>query len=423
MSCLVFSRWQRDNRARDDDARLSRGRVRPDERDPHRPAGGDVRRYEAAQSPVTRLIGSWNVETRGFSDADRVLLGTDASIGRLTSTYWKLLNGSASAYAASGAPSRDARRGRTRQPQSRRSVRQLGDHAGDARADSRRRAIRLVDGPVRAGHPGGSAGDDRHAHGVEPQDRRQREAHRIGSTGAQRVLSFSRSFKAPTMDQLFDQRSIPVPFPPYSVTTSNALLVPQTGSGVEAGLQHRLELLAGRVVTGWSLSAYQMDMRHELDFDIATLRYVNVAESRHRGIEAAANLVAPGSTTAAVTYALQNAVATNGDNAGRFLRAIPRHTLTARVSHDPVRALSLSVAAVRVRDAPFDNANSRDLPPYTRVDARASYAVGVVRLVGEVRMRSTRATTRPDSPTRAGQPRASTIRPLAGVSIGAEARW
>ena len=161
--------------------------------------------------------------------------------------------------------------------------------------------------------------------------------------------------------------------------------MPQTGSGVEAGLQHRLELLSGRLVTGWSLSAYQMDMRHELDFDIATLRYVNVAESRHRGIEASTNVVGPEAMTAAVTYALQDAVATNGDNAGRFLRAIPRHTLTARVSHDPVQGLSLSAAAVRVADAPFDNENSRDLPRFTRVDARASYAIGVVRLVGEVR--------------------------------------
>jgi outer membrane receptor protein involved in Fe transport len=237
-------------------------------------------------------------------------------------------------------------------------------------------------------------------------------------------LSFSRSFKAPTMDQLFDQRSIPVPFPPYSVTTSNALLVPQTGSGVEAGLQHRLELLSGRLVTGWSLSAYQMDMRHELDFDIATLRYINVAESRHRGIEAAANLVAPSSTTAAVTYSLQNAVATNGDNAGRFLRAIPRLTLTARVSHEPARGLSLSVAAVRVEDAPFDNENSRDLPPYTRVDARASYAVGVVRLVGEVRNAldaSYNSTGFPDP----GGSGTGFYYPAAGrvVSIGAEARW
>jgi outer membrane receptor protein involved in Fe transport len=237
-------------------------------------------------------------------------------------------------------------------------------------------------------------------------------------------VSLGRSFKAPTMDQLFDQRSIPVPFPPYSVTTSNALLVPQTGSGVEAGLQHRLELLAGRLVTRWSLTAYQMDMRHELDFDIASLRYVNVAESRHRGIEAAANLAGPEATTAAVSYALQSAVATNGDNAGRYLRAIPRHTLTARVSREPARGLSVSVAAVRVQDAPFDNENSRDLPPCTRGDARASYAVGVARLVAEVRNALDASYSSTGFPDPAGSG-TGFYYPAAGrvVSIGAEARW
>ena len=51
-------------------------------------------------------------------------------------------------------------------------------------------------------------------------------------------LSASRTFKAPTLDQLFDQRPIPIPFPPFSLTTSNPDLDPQRGTSVEAGIYH-----------------------------------------------------------------------------------------------------------------------------------------------------------------------------------------
>ena len=39
----------------------------------------------------------------------------------------------------------------------------------------------------------------------------------------------SRSFKAPTLDQLYDLRNVPVPFPPFKIHTSNPDLRPQHG--------------------------------------------------------------------------------------------------------------------------------------------------------------------------------------------------
>jgi oligopeptide/dipeptide ABC transporter ATP-binding protein len=47
-------------------------------------------------------------------------------------------------------------------------------------------------------------------------------------------LAVGRSFKAATPDQLYDQRAIPVPFPPYGITISNPLLRPQRGTSVAA---------------------------------------------------------------------------------------------------------------------------------------------------------------------------------------------
>jgi YD repeat-containing protein len=167
-----------------------------------------------------------------------------------------------------------------------------------------------------------------------------------------------------------------------------------------------------------------MDMRDELDFDLEQFHFVNVARSRHRGIELGATVIGPAATTAALTYGLQNVVVGNGPNAGRFLRAIPRQTSTARLAHDARSGLSLSIDAVRVWNTPFDDANSVTLPAHTSADARVSYPVGAVRLIGETRNAfgaRYNSTGFPDpggSATRFYYPAAGRV-----VSIGAEARW
>ncbi len=196
-------------------------------------------------------------------------------------------------------------------------------------------------------------------------------------------LTAGRSFKAPTLDQLFDQRPIPVPFPPYSLTTSNPLLRPQSGTSVEAGLyQDRRSSSLG---ISASLSIYQMDMKDELDFDLQTLRYVNIGSSRHRGIEAGLVLSGPGGTSLFANYALQAARSESGDNAGRYLKAIPRHTLSGGASITLLSRLDASAMVTTIGGAYIDDANTIALPAFTRVDARASYPVGAVQIVLEAR--------------------------------------
>ncbi|MGH9204384.1 MAG: TonB-dependent receptor, partial [Vicinamibacterales bacterium] len=61
-------------------------------------------------------------------------------------------------------------------------------------------------------------------------------ANLLISSNTHVYVTVSRSFKAPSLDQLFDQRSIPVPFPPFSITTSNHALDPQYGTNYEIGV-------------------------------------------------------------------------------------------------------------------------------------------------------------------------------------------
>jgi outer membrane receptor protein involved in Fe transport len=189
--------------------------------------------------------------------------------------------------------------------------------------------------------------------------------------------SIGRSFKAPTLDQLFDQRPVPIPFPPYSVTTSNPELRPQRGSAVEAGISHRAATGGGHALE-FTLAAYRQQMRDELDFDLGLFRYVNVGRSEHKGVELGARADGWAGTSVFATVTRQNIVAKNGDNAGRQLKAVPRHALSAGITGGPPR-LQGTLSVSEMGGAFLDDANQRRLPAYTRVDARVTATAGALR--------------------------------------------
>ena len=192
-------------------------------------------------------------------------------------------------------------------------------------------------------------------------------ARQIGNV----YVSTSRSFKVATLDQLFDQRPIPIPVPPYSVTVSNPELRPQHGTAVEAGLSHRAMTGAGMTL-GTTLAAYRQEMRDELDFDVQQFRYINVGRSLHRGLEIGARLDSEQGSNVFVTLTRQSVLAKNGANAGRQLKAVPRQVITSGVAARLPLRLQASLNLSDVRGAFLDDANARRLPGYTRFDTRVA---------------------------------------------------
>ncbi|HEV8364917.1 MAG TPA: TonB-dependent receptor [Gemmatimonadaceae bacterium] len=187
--------------------------------------------------------------------------------------------------------------------------------------------------------------------------------------GAHVYVALSRSFKAPTLDQLFDQRPIPVPFPPFSLTTSNSALEPQHGVSIEGGISH---VFRAATPSPLSLSAavYHMEMKDELDFDVATLRYINIGRSRHRGLEFGLSADRLGPLSFFGNYTLQAATARSGEASGRALKAIPRHALSTGIGLTPGDAFDLRVTATHSREMFLDDDNTRAIPDYTRLDAQ-----------------------------------------------------
>jgi iron complex outermembrane receptor protein len=325
-----------------------------------------------------RLLGSAQVEVPGFlSSRGRLVAGTDFSAGSVRSAYRPLAMGDTAAFLeATGARGEVSARGR--------GVR--GAAAAFAQYElSPVDAVRFTlggrldwlrdsfdpslpeDSTASADH---TAFSPRAGVNVRLVQTARQEGHAY--------LSVGRSFKAATPDQLYDQRAIPVPFPPYAITTSNPLLRPQRGNSVEGGLYHRASPAAG-VATDVSLAVYRMDMRDELDFDLETFGYVNLGRSRHQGVEASAR-VSAAAASFFTAYTLQDVTSRSGDNAGKALKAIPRHFLSMGVdvgrSDGPTAALTAS-SAWKIW---LDDAETEPLSGFTRVDGRISYPVGGVRL-------------------------------------------
>lgn len=134
-------------------------------------------------------------------------------------------------------------------------------------------------------------------------------------------ISLSRSFKAPTLDQLYDPR----PFPDFAggtFTISNPDLAPQRAKGVDLGVSR----MAAR--SRWEVTGYHLDVTDEIDFDPATFRYLNLGASRHRGVEASWRQTA-GALRPSLQWTWTEAVPRQGENRGRQLKNLPEHRVAA----------------------------------------------------------------------------------------------
>ena len=182
----------------------------------------------------------------------------------------------------------------------------------------------------------------------------------------------SRSFKAPTLDQLYDLRAFPVPFPPFSIQIANAELTPQEGTSYEVGFYHRIA-----TPSGWSAlvstSAYSIDMTNEIDFSFETFSNINIGKSSHNGIETGIKIEKAGHGSAFVNYTLQDVTSQKGENKGNAIKAIPKHSFSGGIVAD-LGAVSASVVLKGLRKMYVDDANTQSLPNYATVDARVAFA-------------------------------------------------
>lgn len=349
---------------------------------PLAPGFGDTRERELR---TTRLLAHYQLDwvDSPLPGRDLLALGADVSIGWLDSRYFGVTSGDRAAYQAANG----TRGALDAEGEGSRVAAAFFGHYAVALHDAVRLTLGgrldLLRDAFRPEQPaGGDSTTARHI-ALSPKAGLNVRYLATPQTTGHLYVSISQSFKAPTPDQLFDQRPIPIPTPPFTVTTSNPDLDPQYGTSIETGIYH--DLVIGDVRASATLALYQTDMRDELDFDVATLRYVNIGRSRHRGIEAGFTLAPMPSLALFTTHARQTATAERGPNAGRQLKAIPRHTLTAGATYTPGGPWRGTLLATRLDGMYLDDANTRRIPGWSRVDAQIGWQLGRQWLLLDVR--------------------------------------
>jgi outer membrane cobalamin receptor len=193
-------------------------------------------------------------------------------------------------------------------------------------------------------------------------------------------IAWTRSFKAPTSYQLYDVRLIQTGEPGATVNLSNPALRPQHSSAVELGIYHRLTFGTASAFAELSLSAYQLDVTDEIDFDLRTFKYGNILESRHGGIEGSLTTTFSPSLTLRSALTLMRVTFRSGSVAGNRLRNIPGTVMTSAVHSRFGNGVEGTVTHRYIGSLFLDDANRETLPGNHHIDATVSWTVGSVRL-------------------------------------------
>lgn len=178
--------------------------------------------------------------------------------------------------------------------------------------------------------------------------------------GGNLYASWSRSFKAPTLEQQFDLRSFGGP------VLSNPQLEPLRARNLEIGGRWPVGAHGNADVT-----LYDLDVHDEIGFDFATFRYANIVASRHRGIEASFAGQSGAHWSYRASYAYTRATFRGGENDGRQINAVPKQNVAASLSWK-TGPLLVGLDAQHRRDQWIDEANLVPIDPYTLVHLKVA---------------------------------------------------
>ncbi len=196
-------------------------------------------------------------------------------------------------------------------------------------------------------------------------------------------VSFSNAFKAPTLDQRTDLKTLNYAMffqsgPSYQMTIinaspfSNAELKPQNSTNYELGTYQQFKL-SDRLRASANLTLYLIDVKNEIDFDLSEFRYRNISSSRHAGIEAALSLQLPHNMHGFANFNFSEAKITSGSNEGNYINAVPRFYYQGGLSYLPNKGFGASFTMNRVKGIYLDDDNTVELDPFVSFNSRMYY--------------------------------------------------
>ena len=175
--------------------------------------------------------------------------------------------------------------------------------------------------------------------------------------------SYAEGFKAPTLYQLFG---------PFGLGNPN--LQPETARSYDIGLEQKL---IGNRVTA-SVTWFHRDTNQQIDFDLGTFTYNNIAKTRGKGVEVALDVRPTDRLTLSASYSFidtQNRAIADV-NFGKDLARRPHQSISASIDWQTPIKLNLGATVLTVGDSFDDAANLNRLDGYTILGVRAELPIG-----------------------------------------------
>ncbi len=179
-------------------------------------------------------------------------------------------------------------------------------------------------------------------------------------TGTTIRASYGEGFKAPTLYQLFSD-------------IGTETLRPETARNFDVGVAQ--EFLEGRARIGATF--FTRNTRNQIDFDLGTFTYGNIARAHADGVEVEIALRPVDTLTFTGNYSyIDSENRSPGATFGRDLVRRPRQTVTANVDYRFPFGLSVGGTVTHIGDS-FDNAaNTVRLDGYVLAGLRAEFPIG-----------------------------------------------
>jgi outer membrane cobalamin receptor len=198
-------------------------------------------------------------------------------------------------------------------------------------------------------------------------------------------VTWTRAFKAPTLDQLFDVRAIPTGVPGQTVSFANPDLKPQRSSAVEAGIYQRVPLGERGRFAELSATVYRQWLDDEIDFDLRTFRYGNIQRSRHTGLEASVRIALSDDLTVVHATSLTRATFRSSELEGNQLKNIPETAFVTSVYRTLPGSLRVTVTHRATGSVFLDDENTSQLSGSDLVDVGLTWSRGPLEATASVR--------------------------------------
>ena len=179
-------------------------------------------------------------------------------------------------------------------------------------------------------------------------------------TGTTLRASYAEGFKAPTLFQLY------APF--YGTPT----LDPETAKSWDAGIEQKL---VGDTLVA-NATWFHRNTRNQIDFDLGTFTYGNIARTRAEGVEVGLVLRPVNRFTVAASYSYIDAENRSEGFEGNDLARRPNNAVSVSADYRFPFGLSLGGTILTVGDSFDDAANTVRLDGYTLTSVRAELPIG-----------------------------------------------